>query len=793
MLHIILGVLIKPVMSSGCDDDFSKALHIQINPSNESLSFASDTELANFNSKPVKVSLNEHGALEKQVLNGSANLAKRARFSVHRDALDQQELQKLYHIEPKNGRNKVVQRLKSQFSCSRGNIWNFLTSILPVLTWLPKYKPREYLFNDVASGFTIAILHIPQGMAYGLLASVDAINGLYVSFFPVLVYFFMGTSRHISLGTFAVISLMLSSAADQIGAVVSRDTPEDSITAARFVNLSRQPLFEGGDYIGLPLSPFEYDELNDTGTSSVIAPVVAPVVAPTSDDGLDSNLWPPTRLEALTTMCLVTGIWQVLMGAFRLGSLTVVLSDQLVSGFSTGAAFHVATSQIKDLFDIRAKRFSGPFKIIYTYIEIFGDLGNTRLATLLISACAILILAVVKEQINARYREKLPMAIPIDLIVVIFATLISFLCDFNGNFGVKIMGTIPTGLPNPTPPRLDLVPAVTVSSLVIAVVAFAVSLSMAKIFAKKNKYLISPNQELFALGTSNIVSSFFLCYPSAASLSRSIVQERSGCKTQVASLVSCSLMLIVLLVIGPLFYTLPKCILASVILVALKGMFMQVLDFKRAWKISRSDAFIWLVSFLSTVLIDVDYGLVCGIIFSLLTVLVHSVTPHRCSLGNLTNTDIYLDTKRYPEAKEISGVKIYHWGAALYFANREVFKGALGKFIDSPNNSRGSGHEVLVKSKFHHLIIDCSSFSYLDCAGVETLIEVSKEFKEENVTVFLAGCSVPVYDRLHSAGYSTKVHQPSIFPTIHDAVLHCQKPTFGPKLQLDTPTNSGST
>ena len=113
-------------------------------------------------------------------------------------------------------------------------------------------------------------------------------------------------------------------------------------------------------------------------------------------------------------------------------------------------------------------------------------------------------------------------------------------------------------LPHPSLPRLDLLPSIIIDSLVIAIVAFAVSLSLAKIFAKKHKYKIDANQELIALGTANVFSSLFACYPSSASLSRSSVQERTGGRTQVAGLVSSLFMLVFLLFLGPLLHDLPK-------------------------------------------------------------------------------------------------------------------------------------------------------------------------------------------------------------------------------------------
>ncbi|XP_076357448.1 prestin-like isoform X2 [Tachypleus tridentatus] len=675
-------------------------------------------------------------------------------IKVKRQAIDQEYVNEKFtgttYPPPRISlKDEVIEKLKKSCSCTGKCVIRLFFVFFPIIHWLPQYRPREYLLNDLVSGFTILILHIPQGMAYGLLASVDPVNGLYVSFFPVLVYFLMGTSRHISVGTFAVVSLMISSAVSKLGAV---DSYKHNASHVEQENTSEA--------------------------------VVAMKTYETS--------WPPSKEEAIVALSLTTGLFQVSMGLLRLGSLSIVLSDHLISGFSTGAAIHVATSQIRNLFDIHISRFHGPLKIIYTYIDIFSVLGMANPATVIISAIAIFVLALVKEQINARFRKKLKMPVPIDLIVVVISTVASYLGNFNKNFGVEIMGHIPTGIPEPVPPRSDLLAPLATDAIAIAIVSYAVALSLAKIFAKRNKYTIDPNQELIALGTANTVSSCFSCFPCAASLSRSLVQERTGGCTQVAGLVSSVLMLVVLLVLAPMFYSLPKCILSCVILVALKGMFMQFLDVKTIWSVSRVDAWIWIVTFLSVVLLDVDLGLLTGVIFSILTVIYRSVNPHQTVLGVIPDTEVYLDKKRYSKSgykfiqasqydscgneacttreihnslfrkqcnmsEEIPGIKIFHFGSALYFMNRHVFLSALKKIsvdrtseevllvddllIGEVSDSAGKYLRRTKERKLHHIVIDCSSISYLDATGVEVILEIIKEMKKNEIAISLAACS----------------------------------------------------
>lgn len=655
--------------------------------------------------------------------NGLRKTKSECEISIQRSTMDTSFIDKKYGALPTDTiSNKAARYFKSCCECSFSCILSFITSIFPVLSWLPKYK-LEYVLPDIISGFTISILHIPQGMAYGILASVKAQNGLYVSFFPVLIYFLLGTSRHISIGTFAVMSLMLSSAVYSIEGVANRD-------------------------------------FNSTNQNSTIAAL--------SD--VKNEMFPPTHLEILTSIGILVGFLQIFMGIFQLGSLTVVLSDQLVSGFSTGAACHVAVSQLKDLFGIQIGVYSGTLKLVYMLRDVFQNIMLINVATLIVSSIAIFILAVFKEQIDVRLRNKLKMPIPIDLIVVVLATTVSYLANLHSSYNVSIMKDIPTGLPEPTPPRMDLIPLVAGDSFAIAVVAFAISLSMAKLFAKKHKYVIRPNQELFALGCANVFSSFFSCYPSSASLARSLVQERTGGKTQMASVVSCGIILIVLLVLAPLFYTLPKCILSCVILVALKGMFLQFKDFTSAWGVSKLDALIWLVTFLSTVFLDVTYGLLVGIIFSILSVIFRTAMPSKTFLGQIPDTDIYLDTKRYDMVQEVKGIKIYHFESALYFINKEIFKTYLNKHVPLKSKDEDSVNKDI---NIHRIIVDCSTLVFVDMSGMETLLEIMKEYQEVGITVFLAGCSVAMRGIMERTKFFEKVPQhPSIFPTLQDAVTY---------------------
>lgn len=380
-----------------------------------------------------------------------------------------------------------------------------------------------------------------------------------------------------------------------------------------------------------------------------------------------SNTTDLSNLDVAIAVCLMVGFWQILMGVFKLGILGIVLSDHLVSGFTTAAAIHVVVSQMKNLLGISdVPRYNGAFKLIYSTIAIVNAIPSANPAAVLTSAITITFMAVHNDWIKPWYSKKVKFPVPTELIVLIVATVIARYAHLDSDYGIKTLEYIPTGLPVPKSPPFQLLPKIAIETIAVAIVAYAVSLSMAKIFARKRGYNVRNNQELLAQGASNVFGSFFSCMPVAASLSRSMLQESIGGETQLANVVSCVWLLAILLWIGPFFETLPLSVLAAIIVVALKGMFVQYRDFTRALKISPLDAVVWMVTFLSVVLIDIDIGLAIGAMASVTIIIYRAHCPHHAVLGRLPGTEMYVDVLLYPDAIEEPHIKVVRWVCTIY-------------------------------------------------------------------------------------------------------------------------------
>uniref|UniRef100_A0A8K9WV53 Solute carrier family 26 member 6 n=1 Tax=Oncorhynchus mykiss TaxID=8022 RepID=A0A8K9WV53_ONCMY len=480
--------------------------------------------------------------------------------------------------------------------CSGPKLKSCMLSSVPVLSWLPRYSLRDNAIGDLISGISVGIMHLPQGMAYALLAAVPPVFGLYSSFYPILIYFIFGSSKHISVGTYAVMSVM-------IGGVTERLAPDTNFM------------------------------MYDNATNQSMVDVLA----------RDTE-----RVKVAAAVTFLSGLFQMLLGLVQFGFVVTYLSEPLVRGYTTGAAIHVIVSQLKYTFGISPKRHSGPFALIFTVIEVCYLVPETNIGTLVVSLVSIIGLVMVKE-LNTYLGKKLPVPIPVELLGIIIATVVSWQVNLEGEYGVEVVGEIPSGLQPPVMPTASLFGQVIGDAFALSVVGYGIAISLGRIFALKYGYKVDSNQELIALGLSNTIGGVFQCFAISCSMSRTMVQESTGGKTQVASALSAMVILVIMLWIGALFEELPKAVLAAIIYVNLQGMMKQFMDIPTLWKSNKVDMLVWVATLILTVLFNPDIGLAASIAFSMLTV------------------------------NEIPGVVIFRSSATLYFANAEMYQDALAE------------------------------------------------------------------------------------------------------------------
>ncbi|KAM9328690.1 prestin isoform 2-T3 [Pholidichthys leucotaenia] len=704
------------------------------------------------------------------------------------------------------------QRLAEKFQCSSQRAKAVVLSFLPILTWLPSYPVKQFLVSDIVSGLSTGVVQLPQGLAYAMLAAVPPVYGLYTSFYPVLLYTFFGTSRHISIGTFAVISLM-------IGGVAVREAPDSNFCV----------LANG--------SVGSNESIGSVGSSGCTSPMV-----------LDEKARDYMRVQVAVVLTTLVGIIQIVLGLLRFGFVAIYLTEPLVRGFTTAASIHVVISQLKYLLGVRTERFSGPLSAIYSVKAVLMKITETNIPTLLLGLACIIFLYTIKV-LNERFKKKLPVPIPGEIIVVIVSTGVSFGMSLSRDHKVDVVGTIPTGLLPPAAPHFFLLPSLITESFAIAIVGFSMCISLSKIFALKHGYSVDGNQELIALGLCNFISSFFHTFTVTSSMSRSLVQESTGGKTQIAGLLASLVVLLVVVAIGYIFEPLPQTALAAIIMVNLIGMFKQFRDIPGLWRTSKIELAIWLVAFVASVLLGLDYGLLVAIAFAILTVIYRTQSPKSSILGHVPNTGLYYDVDEYEEVAEYEGIKIFHSNSSIYFANSDLYVNALkektavnpadlqnirksrrkqkekssstcssplkicakykdeavthevlppnhmvvmeeqknGQLTDSHGDSASEKSIFLEPlSSIHSIILDWTSVSFIDSVGAKAIRQVVKEYAAVDVQVVIAGCNRIVLADLDSLNFFTgHMTTDMLFPTVHDAVLHCHR---CPLLNSDPPT-----
>ncbi|XP_061544508.1 solute carrier family 26 member 6, like [Phycodurus eques] len=547
------------------------------------------------------------------------------KYRIEREVLDEQGLEELAQRKPyADTQPSVISQLKDSMRCTVPKLKHGVLSTFPVLYWLPKYSVWDYGMPDLISGISVGIMHLPQGMAYALLASLPPVFGLYTSLYPALIYFFFGTSRHISIGTFAVLSIM-------VGSVTERLAPD-----------------------------IDFLKLNGTNVTTEV----------------DIAARDSYRVQVAAATTVLGGLIQVVLGLVKFGFVGTYLSEPLVRAYTTAAAVHAVVAQLKYIFGVSPARFNGPLSLVYTLKDVCRLLPQTHLPTLVVSVVSMVLLIAAKE-LNSFLSPRLPVPIPVELITIMASTLTSNYGHLNRNYTIPVVGEIPSGLRSPIVPDVGIFSEIIGDAFALALVAYAISISLGKTFALKHGYKVDNNQELVALGLSNTVGGFFQCYAVCASMSRSLIQESTGGKTQMAGIASAIIVLVTILKLGPLFQELPKAVLASIVFVNLKGMFKQYSDIVFLWRSNKTDLVLWLVTWVSTLLFNLDLGLAAAIMFALLTVIFRTQRPTYSVLGNVEGSELYVDIETHKEAREIPGITIFRSSATVYFANAELYLEAV--------------------------------------------------------------------------------------------------------------------
>ncbi|VEF47641.1 sulfate transporter [Bacillus freudenreichii] len=552
-----------------------------------------------------------------------------------------------------------------------------LKKLIPALDWISNYD-RKNLSGDLSAGIIVAVMLIPQGMAYAMLAGLPPVIGLYASTIPLIIYALFGTSRQLAVGPVAMVSLLVLAG-------------------------------------------------------------VSTIAEPGSDE----------YISLVLLLMLMIGMIQFLMGVLRLGFLVNFLSHAVISGFTSAAAIIIGLSQIKNLLGLKIEA-DHVFLIIW---EAIRGLSEANVITLVIGTGSILVLIGLK---------KFAPKIPGPLVVVTLSIIIVYFLQLQ-NYGVKIVGNVPKGLPTFSLPALSMESMIALLpiALTISFIGFMESIAMAKAIAAKEKYKVFPNKELVGLGLANVAGSFFSAYPVTGGFSRSAVNYQSGARTPLATMITSVLIILTLLFFTGAFYYLPNTVLAAIIMVAVYSL-IDIKEAKYLFKVRTVDGWTWMVTFIATLVIGIEQGILIGLAFSLLVFITRSAYPHVAELGYLTDKKVFRNIKRYPQAQVHPEVMIFRIDASLYFANMNFFENNLcERLTDKPQTK--------------WIVLDFSGVNSIDAVAIHTLEEIMENCGKGKIQFLFAGIKGPVMEMLKKAEWDRKISHFSQYMSIEHAMAAIEK------------------
>lgn len=469
-------------------------------------------------------------------------------------------------------------------------------------------------------------------------------------------------------------------------------------------------------------------------------------------------------------LALFMGVLQLAFGLLRMGFLVNFLSRPVISGFTSAAAIIIGFSQLKHLLGTEIASSNQIHKLL---TNAFESLGDTHVLSLGIGLVGIALIWGLK-----RFVPKAPGA----LIAVVLGILLVYFLGLEDK-GVGIVGAVPAGLPGFVLPEVswDRVSQLFPIALTLALIAFMEAISIAKaVEERRGEKQVDANQELVALGLSNMVGSLFQSYPVTGGFSRTAVSDQAGARTGMASLISSLLVGLTLLFLTPAFYYLPNTVLAAIIMVAVFGL----IDLKypgQLWKDRKDEFVLLLLTFGITLGLGIREGILLGVLFSLLLLVYRISNPHIAVLGRIRGTDYFKNISRFADdIEEFPEYLILRFDGQLFFGNQEYFHSQLRRRINA------KGPEL----KF--IILNAEAINYIDSSAVFMLRSLLRDLNQKGIRLMIAGAIGPTRDILRSSGLLEEIGPENLFVRTFEAFECCRNTSEKSDVQHRITTQTSS-
>jgi high affinity sulfate transporter 1 len=477
------------------------------------------------------------------------------------------------------------------------------------------------------------------------------------------------------------------------------------------------------------------------GPDSSLAAVILAIVLPLS--GGD-----PSRAVTLASMmAIVSGTICILAGAVGLGFVTDLLSKPIRYGYMNGIALTVLISQVPKLlgFSIESE---GPLRSVLEIAASVLD-GKTNWIGFAIGAGTLMLILLLRKSVH----------VPGILIAVVVATAIVSAFDLANGTGLSVLGPLPQGLPNFAIPWIssnDVVP-ILIGGCEVAVVSFADTSVLSRVYATRLGKNVDPNQEMVGLGAANLAAGFFQGFPISSSSSRTPVAEAAGARTQLTGVVGAVAVALLIVMAPNLTRHVPTAALAAVVIASAIGL-LEIQDLRRIYRIQRWEFWLSIVCLVGVAVFGAIPGIGLAIAISVVEFLWDGWRPHSALLGCAEGVPGYHDITRYPAARQMPGLVLFRWDAPLFFANAELFK---QRIMDAVTNA---------PTKVRWMVVTAEPVTSVDITAADALAELRCNLSEVGIELCFAELKDPVKDKLKRFGLFEQIGENHFFPTIDIAV-----------------------
>lgn len=466
----------------------------------------------------------------------------------------------------------------------------------------------------------------------------------------------------------------------------------------------------------------------------------------------------PEFVRLAIELALLSGVMLFVFGLLRFGFLAYLLSHPVISGFISGSALLIAAGQLKYLLGVKV----GGEHLHELLANLLAALPQTNLVTLAIGAAAIAFLVFARKALAPLLRRCRVAQRTADLaarlapmLVVVVSTLVVAHWRLDTGAGVQIVGAVPSGLPQPSLPMPSLahLQALWLPALLISLVGFVESVSVAQSLALRRQQRILPDRELLGLGAANLASAVSGGFPVTGGFARSVVNFAAGANTPLAGVISAMLMAVVVAAFTDWFYFLPNAVLAATIVVAVLGL-VDLHTLREAWRYDRADAVALLATAAGVLVLGVEAGIVAGVALSLSVLVWRSSQPHMAVVGRVPGTEHFRNVLRH-SVETLPGLVALRIDESLFFGNAEVIEGRVVELAAQQPMTR-------------RVLLILSAVNRIDGSALHMLTQLEHTLAERGIELCLAEVKGPVMDRLAGTGLGQRLAR-RIYLSTHEA------------------------